>query len=293
MLSKHFQVLCDDTAIIGVLKQKNKNTGEMEMEGFNLDKGRLGQMYEARVHNKNAGADNNANAPNFDFDYEDGRGGGDVTAEDFFTHLFEEDFFEENILPKLESACNEKWLQKFDKTWDPEGDGFPRDADEGMAWLTDYLCDEDALEEHLKLMKPLIGVLLSGFADQPEPEIEHFPNFNETVEVQSTNGAWSTIKAMKVLKRCFADRKIEDAGVRAEVNKPGVKQVAAKNNKHTADSVYQTLVALYVLMTIYHEDTEEWKLIGKKAVAFLIQNGIEKPRKLAAKFTQLTIRKED
>ena len=161
MLSKKFQVLCDDTAIIGVLKQKNKNTGEMEMEGFNLDKGKLGQMYEARVHNKNAGAGDN-NAPAFDFKYEDGRGSGDHTALDFFTHLFEEDFFDEHILPKLESDRNEKLAEKFDSTWDPEWGSFPRDANEGMAWLTDYENDEEALIEFKKLMLPLIHQLLTG-----------------------------------------------------------------------------------------------------------------------------------
>ena len=175
MLSKKFQVLCDDTAIIGVLKQKNKNTGEMETEEFNLDKGKLGQMYEARVNNKNADAGNknagtgnkNAgagdnNAPAFDFKYEDGRGSGDHTALDFFTHLFEEDFFDEHILPKLESDRNEKLAEKFDSTWDPEWGSFPRDAGEGMAWLTDYENDEEALIEFKKLMLPLIHQLLTG-----------------------------------------------------------------------------------------------------------------------------------
>ena len=48
----------------------------------------------AGAGNKNAGAGNknasagSKNAPAFDFKYEDGRGSGEHTALDFFTHLF-------------------------------------------------------------------------------------------------------------------------------------------------------------------------------------------------------------
>ena len=77
---------------------------------------------------------------------------------------------------------------------------------------------------------------------------------------------------------CTEQGSVEDEAVRqaiASINPTGT----------DIETVYLTLLAIYILQESFPDHEDEWQLIVAKAIAFLEQAGIEKPNNLVKQFT--------
>ena len=54
------------------------------------------------------------------------------------------------------------------------------------------------------------------------------------------------------------------------------------------EQVYVTLLAIYLLDEVFSDKEDEWRLLVRKAKAYLRSAGVEKPDRLIKKFTLQT-----
>ena len=103
------------------------------------------------------------------------------------------------------------------------------------------------------------------------------PSFEAVLNGQHSSGYWASSEA-SILASCTEQGSVEDENVR--------QMIASINPTETdIETVYLTLLAIYILHTSFPDHEDEWQLIVAKAIAFLEQAGIEKPYNLVFWFT--------
>ena len=89
------------------------------------------------------------------------------------------------------------------------------------------------------------------------------PSFESLIALQSSSGFWKT-NASNLFARCILDGKFDDPDVRQAVQELSLQEGTDK------ESVYFTLLALFILEEVYQEKESEWQLIAVKAITWLV-----------------------
>ena len=97
---------------------------------------------------------------------------------------------------------------------------------------------------------------------------------------QQNTGQWS-VSHLPALAGAFKGGQTEDTALRQAI------EALADSLMPEADkqTIYTTLVAIYVLTEGFAEQEDEWTLLVRKAKAYLREQGVEKPDKLLRLFT--------
>ena len=101
------------------------------------------------------------------------------------------------------------------------------------------------------------------------------PSFNEVIRGQAATGEWSAA-SRAILAKCIAGGDSVDRVVM---------EALASLNLSDQESVYLTLLALFILEEAFNEYEDEFQLLVSNAKAFLIKAGIDKPAQMVKKFT--------
>ena len=108
------------------------------------------------------------------------------------------------------------------------------------------------------------------------------PSFDSLISLQSSSGFWKA-DASTLFARCILDGQIEDPSVRQAVQELNLAEDVDK------ESIYFTLLALFILEEVYQEKESEWQLIAVKAITWLVQVGVTQPQGVVRKFTLLPV----
>ena len=109
------------------------------------------------------------------------------------------------------------------------------------------------------------------------PIPEGKPKFDHVILMQHNTGYWhANVKAH--LAGCFTGKQTECSIVRKLLS-----QLRGKV-KCDLETIYVTLLGIFVLTEVYSEKEEQWVLLVRKAKNFLKENGIKNPDKLVRAF---------
>ena len=103
------------------------------------------------------------------------------------------------------------------------------------------------------------------------------PAFSEVINGQTSAGCW-TASSHNILSNCIIGDSIEDDKVRAALAS------ITLTDGCDMESVYLTLLALFILEEAFYEHEDEWMVIARNAKKWLTEVGVPKPASLARNF---------
>ena len=105
-------------------------------------------------------------------------------------------------------------------------------------------------------------------------------SFEEVISVQHPSGYWGADKK-PYLTGCFKARNIEDIDVRQKLDQALADSEVSDAQKET---LYVTLLAIYVLTEVFASQKDQWTLLVRKAKSYLKSAGVVKPELLLNQF---------
>ena len=108
------------------------------------------------------------------------------------------------------------------------------------------------------------------------------PEFTVVINGQTTDGFWAA-ESESILAACIDDGDIQDQEVRDALGS------VTLQNGADSQTVYLTLLAMYILREAFAEYQDEWQLIFDNARIWLESVGVSQTKSLVKKFS-LTLR---
>ena len=114
---------------------------------------------------------------------------------------------------------------------------------------------------------------------QADPASEHKVtarlSFDQVISHQTVDGNW-TQASQATLAECFTGGAIDDAEVQTSLD-----SLQLGENRQ---EVYITLLACFILQSVYSEKRDEWQLIFENAIDYLEEAEVPNPTQLLKKF---------
>lgn len=105
------------------------------------------------------------------------------------------------------------------------------------------------------------------------------PAFRNVIGCQHNTGYWAS-DTLYVFEGLFKEKQADDVTVREHLS--ALINVDPEADK---DTLYMTLLAIYVLAEVFADEEDQWILLVRKAKTFLKKAGIAKPEKLVKLFS--------
>ena len=112
------------------------------------------------------------------------------------------------------------------------------------------------------------------------PVVDNTPkvDYREIIRGQASQGSWK-LESKETLRKCLVARETEQVDVRDAIRQETLKDGSDE------ETVYLTLLAIYILQEGYQDFEDEWSLIVAKAIKYLETVGVRKPEDLVSTFT--------